>query len=240
MALEKLLVLLPGGRFYLVLLRMCLGMLWRPGKERRGSHKLSPFVRKALQISAQKPWKINSEFLVALVPADTPVLGSVPLLHLGKGNVAVCRRASVCHGGVWSAGGPVPQRGPGQSMYLGAGSWGLMVRETQSCLLLCLAPSQLSGQRLEHFHSQVPVPGKLSAACRALQGCHDVGLGSRWPLWLLLEELMVNSAFHLPVKAESALTHFLSFPSSSWLFWRTTQIPLMRHRWQVARQGWRR
>lgn len=51
---------------------------------------------------------------------------------------------------------------------------------------------------------------------------------------------MVSSAFHLPIKAESALTLFLFFPSSSWLFWRTMQIPLMRHRWQVARQGWRR
>lgn len=79
---------------------------------------------------------------------------------------------------------------------------------------------------------QLPAP--------ALQGCHDAGLGCQWLLWLLLEELMGSSAFHLPRKAENALTLFLLFPSSSWLSWRTTQIPLMRHRWQVARQGWRR
>uniref|UniRef100_A0A8C3NFD3 Uncharacterized protein n=1 Tax=Geospiza parvula TaxID=87175 RepID=A0A8C3NFD3_GEOPR len=142
-------------------------------------------------MSAQEPWKISSAFLVVPVAADSPVLGSVPLVHLGKGSVAVCRRASVCHGGVQHCRQPCAAVGPGPAMCVGAGNWGLMVREGQSCLLLCLAPSQLSGQRLEHFHSQMLVPGKLSAACRALQGCHGVSLGSQWSLWLLLEELVL-------------------------------------------------
>lgn len=46
----------------------------------------------------------------------------------------------------------------------------LMVREGQGCLLLCLAPSQLLGQRLERFHGRVPVPGKLSAASTCSAG----------------------------------------------------------------------
>lgn len=73
-------------------------------------------------MSAQEPWKISSEFLVMPVPADTPLLGSVPLLHLGKGDVAACRRASVCHGGYGAAGSPAPQWGPGQGMCVGADS----------------------------------------------------------------------------------------------------------------------
>lgn len=67
------------------------------GMERKPWAILSPFVRKALQMIVQEPWKITSEFLVVPVPADTPILGSVPLLYLGKGNVAVC------HGGVQTA-----------------------------------------------------------------------------------------------------------------------------------------
>lgn len=105
-----------------------------------------------------------------------------PLSTLGN-EMWLCAGEHLCAmEGYSTAGSPVLRWGPGQGIYVGAGSWGLMVREGQSCLLLCLAPSQLSGQRLEHFHSQVPVPGKLSAACRALQGCHDVGLGSQWSL----------------------------------------------------------
>uniref|UniRef100_A0A8D0EHX0 Src homology 2 domain containing F n=1 Tax=Strix occidentalis caurina TaxID=311401 RepID=A0A8D0EHX0_STROC len=66
------------------------------------------------------------------VPADAPVLGSAPLLHLGRGNVAACRE-SICCGvgdsGDSTAGSPASQWWLCQGVCAGPGSAEPMVRE---------------------------------------------------------------------------------------------------------------
>lgn len=146
----------------------------------------------------------------------------------------------MCHGGVWHCWQPCTVVGTWPGHVCGCWQLGPDGEGGAGLPSALLGSISAFGTKAGAFPRPSAGAWKAVSCLQALHGCHGVGLGSRWPLRLLLEELMVSSAFHLPVKAESALTLFLFFPSSSWLSWRTTQIPLMRHRWQVARQGWRR
>lgn len=174
------------------------------------------------------------------VPGDTPVLGSVPLVHLGKGNVAVCRRASLCHAGVQHCWQPCAAMGtrPGRvcgCWHLGPGGEG--GAELPSALL-----GSISAFRTKAGAFPQPKAGawKAVSCLQGSAGLPQCGFG--FSVVTLAAAGGVHGGLCLPPanKGRECLNPFLFLPCSSWLFWRTMQIPLMQHRWQAARQGWRR
>lgn len=152
-----------------------MGMLWGPWKEQRRCHRLflGLLLKNILKMSLQEPWKITSEFPVVSVPADSPVLGSEPLLRLGQGNVAAHRESICTPWWGWHCRQAHVVAGAWLGHLHGAGSAELMVREKAGL------PSALLGS-IPAFRTKAGAFPQLSASAWKATGCQHLLCGVPW------------------------------------------------------------